>query len=60
MKKLAKIVALALLMVPMCFACESLTGELEEVASPDTELFTLDGGGEHDGDDLPDEPFGSN
>ena len=54
MKKLAKTLFLALLFVPMFFACEPLTGDLEEL-NPSTSNFVgqESGGGEDDGEDFP-------
>ena len=54
MKKLAKTLILALLFVPMFFACTSLTGDLEELNTSTPDLVTQEsGGGEDDGEDFP-------
>ena len=54
MKKLAKTLFLALLFVPMFFACESLTGDLEDISSDQPDITSLEGGGgEDDGDATP-------
>ena len=56
MKKLAKTLILALLFVPMVFACTSLTGDLEELNTSTPDFVSQEsGGGEDDGPADPDE-----
>lgn len=52
MKKLAKTLILALLFVPMLFACEPLSDDLEDITATQSDI-TLEGGGTEDGGELP-------
>ncbi len=52
MKKLAKTLILALLFVPMLFACEPLSGDLGDISSTQSDI-TLEGGGGEDGGEAP-------
>lgn len=54
MKKLARTVMAALLVCPLFFACESMTGELEDVSAGPEVITTETGGGEGGGQTDPD------
>ena len=49
MKKLAKTLSLALLFSMVCFACEPLSGDLEDVSSSPELISPESGGGGEDG-----------
>ena len=53
MKKLVSTIAMLLLIIPVFFSCESLTGDLQDISGPQSDITTLEEGGVEDDGELP-------
>ena len=42
-----------LLIIPVFFSCESLTGDLQDISGPQSDITTLEEGGVEDDGELP-------